>query len=116
MSWDTRDLIAVGCDRRSIGTVVERLREIGGGGVFAVGEEVVAEFSAPVCGVASLKPMEAIRDETRKLEDSLRARGVRWETPILIADTFGTAAIPHLRINHNGYVSLKDRKVLPVRV
>jgi len=116
MCWDTRDLIAVGCDQRSIATVVERLGAIGGGGVFAVGEEIIAEFCAPICGVASPDPMEKIRDATRQLDDSLRARGVRWDKPILTVDCFGTAAIPHLRINHNGYVNLKDRKVLAVRV
>lgn len=116
MCWDTPDMIVVGCDHRSIMTVVERLREIGGGGVLAAGDEIVSEFPAPLCGVASLKSMETIRDETRSLDNSLRERGVKWETPILTVDTLGTAAIPYFRINHNGYVNLKDRSVLPVRV
>jgi adenine deaminase len=60
--------------------------------------------------------METIRDETRRLDAALKERGVPWETPILTVDTFGTAAIPHLRINHDGYVNLKDRRILPVRV
>jgi adenine deaminase len=115
MAWDTRDLIVVGCDHLSMRTVIERLREIGGGGVFAIGKEIVTEFPAPICGVASPKPMEIIRNETRKLDDALRQGGVPWETPILTVDTFGTGAIPHFRINHNGYVRLKDRIVLPVQ-
>jgi adenine deaminase len=116
MCWDTRDLIVVGCDHQSMKTVVERLKTIGGGGVFAIGEQVVAEFRAPVCGIASLEPMETIRDQTRRLDDSLRQRGVPWEKPILTVDTLGTAAIPHLRINHDGYVNVRDRRVLPVEV
>jgi adenine deaminase len=116
MSWDTPDLIAVGCDYGSLETVIERLKEISGGAVMAVGKEIVAEFAAPLCGVASLKPMEAIRDETQKLDRALNDRGVSWETPILTVDTFGTAAIPHLRINHEGYINIKDRSTLPVEV
>ena len=116
MTWDTRDLIVVGCDRESIRAAIERLREIGGGGVLAVGKEVVAEFAAPLCGISSQKSMESIRSETRKLDDTLRQLGVPWETPILTVDTFGTGAIPHFRINHDGYVRLKDRQVLPVAV
>jgi adenine deaminase len=116
MSWDTPDLIAVGCDYGSMETVIERLKEIGGGAVMAIGKEIVAEFAAPLCGVASLKPMEAIRDETQKLDRALNDRGVSWETPILTVDTFGTAAIPHLRINHEGYIDIKDRSTLPVEV
>ncbi|MBM4351444.1 MAG: adenine deaminase, partial [Deltaproteobacteria bacterium] len=68
----------------------------------------------PLCGLMSLKPMETIRDETKHLEESLSKNGVKWEKPTLTIDTLSTAAIPHLRITHHGYVRLKDRKVLPV--
>jgi adenine deaminase len=95
-------------------TVIERLKEIGGGGVYAIGDEVIAEFPAPLCGILSLKPMETVREEVKKLEESLRKNGVRWEKPILTIDTLGTPAIPHLRITHQGYVRLKDRKILPL--
>jgi adenine deaminase len=116
MNWDMPDMIVVGCDTQSMETVIGRLKEIGGGGVYAIGKEVVAEFSAPLCGVTSLKPMEIVGEEIRKLEEFLRKNGVKWEKPTLTVDTLGTAAIPHLRITHQGYVNLKDRKVLPVEV
>ncbi|MBS3920463.1 MAG: adenine deaminase [Deltaproteobacteria bacterium] len=114
MSWDSPDMIVVGCDTQSMETVIGRLKEIGGGGVYAIGKEVVAEFPAPLCGVASLKPMEIVGEEVKKLEASLRKNGVKWEKPALTVDTLTSPAIPHLRITHNGYVRLKDRKVLPV--
>ena len=116
MTWDTLDMFVVGCDTQSMETVIERLKEIKGGGVYAIGKEVVSEFPAPLCGVLSLKPMEIVREEVKKIEESLRINGVKWEKPTLTVDTLGTAAIPHLRITHNGYVNLKDRKVLSVEV
>lgn len=116
MCWDTPDMIVVGCDAHSIKTVVERLKEIDGGGVYAIGERVVTEFQAPLCGMVSLKPMEKVRDEIKRLEQSLRKNGVRWEKPVLTIDTLGTPAIPQLRITHNGYVKLKDRGILPLEV
>jgi len=97
-------------------TVIHRLKEIGGGGVYAMGGKVVSEFRAPLCGFYSLKPMEILRAEVKELEESLKRNGVRWEKPILTIDTLGTPAIPHLRITHHGYVRLRDHVVLPVQV
>jgi adenine deaminase len=114
MSWDTIDMFVVGCDTRSMETVIKRLKEIRGGGVYAIGDEIVSEFQAPLCGFYSLEPMEILSQRTKQLEDSLKKNGVRWEKPILTIDTLGTPAIPHLRITHHGYVRLKDRAVLPL--
>jgi adenine deaminase len=114
MCWDTTDMIVVGCDTQSMETVIERLKEIGGGGVYAVGEEVVAEFPAPLCGLVSLKSMEVVREEVRQLEEFLRKHGVKWEKPMLTIDALGTPAIPHLKITHEGYVRLRDQKILPL--
>lgn len=115
MNWDSTDMIVVGCDASSMKTVIERLKENGGGGVYAIGSDIVAEFPAPLCGLISLKSMEAIRDETRHLEASLIENGAKWGKPTLTVDTLSTAAIPHLRITHRGYVRLKDRKILPLQ-
>lgn len=116
MCWDTVDMIIVGCDIQSMKTAIGRLKEIGGGGVYAIGDQVVAEFKAPLCGIISLKPMEIIREEVKKVEDSLKENGVKWEKPALTIDTLGTPAIPQLRITHHGYVRLRDREILPVQL
>jgi adenine deaminase len=60
--------------------------------------------------------MKVIREEIKKLEGALRENGVKWENPVLTIDTLTTPAIPHLRITRQGYVRLKDREVLPVKV
>jgi len=116
MSWDTTDMIIVGCDTQSMETVIRRLKEIGGGGAYAIGKEIVAELPAPLCGVISLKPMAMVADEVRKLEECLKKNGVNWEKPMLTVDTLGTSAIPNLRITHHGYVRLKDREILSMEI
>jgi len=116
MCWDSGDMIVVGCDARSMKTCAERLQAMGGGAVYAVGEEVVSEFPAPLCGVISLNPMEQVAEDVRRLERCLCGNGVPWEKPLLTIDTLSTAAIPHIRITHNGYVRLKDRTVLSLNV
>ncbi len=116
MAWDTSAMIVVGRDELSIRTVVERLEEMGGGAVYAVADRVVADFSAPLCGVVSLKPVETVAEEIQRLEKCLQRAGVKWEKPLLTIDTLGTAAIPHLRVTQKGYVRLRDRKILSVEI
>jgi adenine deaminase len=81
-----------------------------------VGGEVVAEFPAPLCGMVSLESMGVGREELRQVEESLRRNGVPWEKSMLTVDTLGTPAIPHLRITHDGYVRLRDQKILPLEI
>jgi len=116
LCWDTIDMIVLGCDQHSIETVIHRLKEIKGGYVYAIGGEVISEFSAPICGFISLKPLETIKEELKQLEKSLERNGVKLEKPLLTLDILGSPAIPHLRITHDGYVRLRDRKILPLEV
>ena len=116
MAWDTRDMIAVGRDLPSLKAVIERVKEIGGGIVFAEGNEIVAELPARVCGILSTKTMEETRQEMKQLENVLKENGVPWENPLLTLDTLTGCAIPHLRITHHGYVRMKDRQVLSWKV
>lgn len=115
MSWDSPAMIVVGGDPVSMNTVIGRLKETQGGGVYAIGKEIVSEFQAPLCGLVSLKPIKKIREEMKHLEGSLRENGVRWDKPILTVDTLTTPAIPHLRITHRGYVRVRDRKLLNLK-
>ena len=112
MCWDTGDLLVIGCDATSIETAVGRLKEIGGGAVYTDGKDVVAEFPAPLCGAVSLKPMETVDEQIKNLEAVLKRNGVKFEKPLLTLDTLTSPAIPHMRITHNGYVRVKDRKIL----
>lgn len=114
MCWDTSDMFVAGCDEGSIRTVIKRLPEIGGGAVLAVGTNVLAEYPAKLCGIVSLEKMEIAYNQLRKMETMLAELGVLWEKPMLTLNTLGTAAIPHLRITHQGYVRLRDRAVLPL--
>ena len=113
-SWDTVDMLCAGADMASIRTVIERLREIGGGAVFAIGETVVAECPLALCGVVSLAPLKTLAAQMRNLDEALQNAGARWEKPVLTLDTLTTASIPHLRITHEGYVRMRDRKILPL--
>jgi adenine deaminase len=72
-------------------------------------------ITCSLCGVVSLKPMEIVGEEVRKLEECLKKNGVEWEKPVLTVDTSWNPAIPSLRITHHGYVRLKDREILSLK-
>ncbi len=114
MCWDTQDMFVVGCDEESMLTVINRLRQISGGAVVAKADQVVSEYPAQLCGIVSIQNMEAARTEIKEMENVLAKMGVTWDKPLLTLNTLGTAAIPHLRITHHGYVRLKDRAILPL--
>lgn len=114
MCWDTTDLIVVGKDETSITSVVQRLQEMNGGAVLAKGQKIIAEYPAPLCGLLSVESMEKAADRIKDLENKLQGLGVEWENPLLTLVTLGTAAIPHMRITHQGYVRLKDRALLGI--
>jgi len=116
LNWDTGDMVVIGCDPLSMTTVVERLKKIRGGYVYAISKDVVAELATPVCGFLSYEPMEILRDSMKKLERVLQENGVKWEKPLTTLDTLTTPAIPHIRITHSGYVRLRDRAVLSCNV
>jgi adenine deaminase len=115
-NWDTGDMVVVGGDPVSMITVIERLKEIHGGYVYAISKDVMAELPTPVCGFLSYEPMEMIKDQMKRLEKVLQEKGVTWEKPLTTLDTLTTPAIPHIRITHSGYVRLRDRAVLSVAV
>lgn len=116
MCWDTGDVLAIGCDRASLRTVVARLAETGGGAVYARGDDVVAELRSPICGLLSEGSMQEVAESVRGLGEVLAQAGVAWENPLLSLITLATPAIPHFRVTHRGYVRLRDRAVLGVAV
>jgi adenine deaminase len=115
MTWDTTDCIAVGNDVVSLETAVRRLEERGGGAVFALEREVLAEFPAPYYGIFSSQPLETVAGQLEGVERALKGNGMRWERPLLTLNTLTTAAIPHLRITRRGYVRLKEGALLPLK-
>jgi len=111
--WDSPNLVVVGRDAVSVKTALRRVAELGGGLVYARGEEVVAEHAMPICACAPFGTLEQVGAERRKLEHCLSGAGVPWDDPLLAVDTLTTPAIPHLRLTHRGYLRLRDRALLP---
>lgn len=112
MVWDSQCVVVIGADERDMALAVNRLIDIQGGAAVVAAGEVVAEFRAPIAGVISPAPMPEIIRDLDAVDRAVKHLGSRLDDPLLAADVFTTAAIPHLRITPRGYVRLKDGKLL----
>ena len=82
ITWDTTDVVVVAKDEDSLRTALRRLEELGGGAVFAVGQEVVAELPAPIYSVISPEPLPVVVRQLADVERALAENGVPWERPL----------------------------------
>lgn len=108
MTWDSTAMIVVGADDADMALAVNHLAKLQGGAVVCADGKVVAEFPATVGGFVSDLPMPEVVAALEGLQNAAAALGSVQPRHLLSLDTLTTAAIPHFRINHAGYYSLRE--------
>lgn len=108
----TGDIILLGKDRHDMEAAFERAKQLGGGVVLTENGEVVAEISLPLMGSMSVKPLEDLMAEEKRLTDQLRKRGYSFEDAIYSLLFFSATHLPYIRMTQKGIVDVKKRKVL----
>lgn len=106
--WEAPGPVLAGNDEADLGLALERLRALDGGAVVVAGERVLAEWRAPITGLLSPAPLEAVAAEVRGVNRALRDLGATTPNPLLTLETLTTAAIPFLRITPQGYYRARD--------
>jgi len=110
MTWDSTAMIVVGAADADMALAVNHLAKLQGGAVVCAAGKVLAELPATVGGFVSELPMPEIVAAMAALQDAAAALGSVQPRQLLSLDTLTTAAIPHFRINHVGYYSLREGK------
>jgi adenine deaminase len=110
LEWDTCNVIIVGATDDDIIAAADRVRELGGGIVLAVDNEIKAELPFPIAGVISDLPLVEIVARMRALEAGLQELGCELERPLLTIQTICFTGLPFLRLTDKGLVDVRKRE------
>lgn len=114
---DSQNLAVVGSDDDDMALVVNTIREMQGGIVFAVDGRVAAKVSLPIAGImSSIEPRE-LQQQFRKLHESLAKMGSEQDNPSFDLSLLLTCAvIPELKITNRGLVDALSGQFVPLLV
>jgi adenine deaminase len=116
VAHDAHNLVVAGVDDRSILTVAERLRELGGGLVVSEGDRVLAELPLPVAGLLSDRPLAEVLDASRDVAAAIRGLGVEFPQPVQMLAFLSLSVIPSLKITDRGLVDVERFELVPLAV
>jgi adenine deaminase len=114
VSFDTVNLVVVGCNDPDMLTAAERMLTLGGGMVVAAGGRVLAEVPLPVGGIVSERSMAELAAEIRSVQRALHELGCIRSDPFLTVQVLTFTAIPALRIRERGLWDVKQNRVVPL--
>ncbi len=114
VSFDTANLVAVGCDDADMLLALERVLALGGGMVAAAGGIIRAEVPLPLGGIISDKSMAALSGEIAAFQRALRELGCVRADPFLTMQVLTFTAIPALRIRERGLWDVRENRVVPL--
>ncbi len=109
VTFDEYNIIAIGMDDGEISEVINRLIKIGGGIVYNGNESI--ELFLPYGGVMGDNSSE-IADKMRKLRDTLRDAGLRFENPLNVLHFMSFVTLPELKLSNKGLVDVKQRRIV----
>lgn len=112
---DSQNLVVVGADDEDMALVVNTIREMQGGVVFAAGGKVLARVELPIAGIMSdLNPRE-LQKRFKELHKCLADLGGKQVNPTFTLSLLLTCAvIPELKITNRGLVDALSGEFVPL--
>jgi adenine deaminase len=114
LSWDCNNLVVLGPNECDMAAAVNRLRDVGGGMVFSLGEEIVVEIPLPIAGIMSDKPLDELACEINEFEEALKEMGCPLPRPFLALQTLPFTGLPFYRLTDRGLLDIRRCQLLPV--
>jgi len=106
------EILAIGRNPAAMSTAVNRIVEMKGGIVAVENGQVGYEFPLPLGGVMSDAPMEDLAKKDKELRTFLSARGYPYHDPLYTFVFLPNDFLPAVRINYQGVVDIKKKKIL----
>ncbi len=116
LTWDCNNIVVLGPNECDMAAAVNRVRELGGGAVFSLGEEVVVEVPLPLAGIVSEKPLTELACEINEFEQTLKEMGCPWPRPFLVLQTLTFTGLPFYRLTDKGLLDIRAKKLIPILV
>jgi adenine deaminase len=107
--------VVVGVDDDDMAAAANRLAEVGGGQVAAVGGRIVAELPCPIGGLMSDLPAEEVAAAARSLERAARDLGSSLGAPFMAMSFLALSVVPELKITDLGLVDTVRFELVPLR-
>jgi adenine deaminase len=109
---NTGDIILIGKNKKDMYTAFQRMKEIGGGIVLVENGEVIHEIPLVLNGMTSIKKVEALIEEEKKLKTLLKQRGYQFVDPIYSLLFLLSTHLPYIRITPRGIYDVMNKMIL----
>ena len=106
--WDASGIVAIGADDLDLAQAINRVIELQGGTVLALGGEIARDIPFPIGGYSSDRRIEDLTSEASALQKAVRDLGSNLPSPRLTLETLASAAIPFIRITEKGYFRFRE--------
>ncbi len=106
IAHDNHNLIAVGCDDRSIINAAKALKECGGGIAVCTSSDDVDFLPLPIGGLMSDKSAEEVAENLNRLKEKTSEIGSKIENPFMALSFLALPVIPELKITDQGLVDV----------
>lgn len=112
-TFHDNDIIAIGNSDLDMATAVNQVIKSCGGTATVIRGDVRAHMPLPIAGIISEMEMDSVSEQFVQVRQSFKELGCTYEEPHLIPLFLPFLALPHIRIQSNGLINVKDGTIIP---
>jgi adenine deaminase len=113
---DCHNITVAGVDDASMRAAVRAVKELGGGLVAVLGEQLLGSVSLPIGGLMSDQPVESVRAQLDVLLEAVRVLGSPLHDPFMQLGFLALEVIPRLKLTDLGLVDVDKFDFVPLWV
>lgn len=114
VAHDSHNLVVIGTNDADMALAVNRLRELGGGGIAVKDGAILAEMPLPIAGLMS-EDEKGIVSQNQALRECIHMLGVPEEiAPLMTMSFMGLTVIPDLKMSTLGLIDVNSQTRVPL--